>query len=210
MAGWSAFARRTGSLVLVLLLLVVSGCTTDPPPPPTPSASSAVARTTAEPVSSSEPVRVTPAQLTPENKRELESWPDLSLAVGTPVKVEADQIPTEGIRISRSYAKPLPAGASATLAFFDPTIQTWRAVPSVIASDRLSVSAVVHHLSVWTDFVGGVSECVQAAADCAYYHVGKIFSARAEAPTCRSGLNNGRPDWVDMVSFTSCRGTTPS
>lgn len=211
----SAFARRAGSL-LVLLLLSTAACTDDPPPPAAPHAASslsAVERTAVNLIGSSEPVRVTAAELTPENKRELESWPDLSVAVGTPVEVEAATIPADGIRILRRYATALPPGTTATLAFLDPDIQTWRAVPSTIAADRLSVSAVVHHLSLWTDFTSAVTDCAQAIGDCAYYHVGKIFSDRAEAPTCRSGLEKPaaqrRPDWVDTVSYIEFNRNNP-
>ncbi|WP_139210074.1 hypothetical protein [Microlunatus flavus] len=156
---------------------------------------------------------MTPVDVTPEVRHELESWPDLSLALGTPVDIEAGSIPSDGIRITRRYVNPVPAEASATLAYFDSDIQTWRAVPSTIAPDRLSVSAVVHHLSRWTDFTTAVGDCAKAIGDCGYYHVGKIFSDRAEAPTCRSGLQKPlterRPDWVDTVSFIELSRNNP-
>ncbi|MGO4602516.1 hypothetical protein [Terrabacter sp. 2YAF2] len=131
----------------------------------------------------------------------------LPVAVGQPIEITSSgPVGPAGVTITRRYNHPLPAGAAATLAYFDPTWQTWVAVPSTLSPDRTSVSATVHHLSLWDDFVSGTTQVVTnaatSAADWAYYQVGKVFDTRVDAPTCTSP----RPTWVkDVITIQANR-----
>ncbi len=137
--------------------------------------------------------------------RDLSGWGDLPMAVGRPSEIRIDgAIPPAGLRITRRYEKPLPPGATATLAYFSTDLDSWVAASSELAPDRTSVSAVVHHLSWWTDFVSGsqaamksMGDAAVGAADWAYYNVGKVFDTRVEPPQCSSK----KPQWVDTTTF---------
>ncbi|MBB2893728.1 hypothetical protein [Flexivirga oryzae] len=120
-------------------------------------------------------------------------------------------LPTGGIRLSRTYAQPLPTGVSATMAFYDEQWGAWHAVPSKLSSDRRTVTAVVHHLSLWTDITGAVekvkkavSDAVNSAANWAYYQVGKVFDTRVNPPSC-----SGTPDWVSSSVFIETDKNNP-
>ncbi len=127
------------------------------------------------------------------------------MAVGVPSEIGVvGDVPPDGIRLTRSYLAPLPADAAATLAYFDPELAAWRAVPSTVAPDRRSVSAVVHHLSLWTDFVSGTRDVLSTiqdkladAADWSYYQIGKVFDTRVDPPHC----SDGQPEWVKSAVF---------
>lgn len=200
--------------VLALTSVLLAGCThaeltPEDPARPAPARSSAAAtdplqRTSAVAVDGSVQVEVSSSKVTVQQRKAFATgWPKkLPVAVGAPVEVSAESIPETGIALTRRYSKPLPEGASATLAFYDSKLQGWRAVPSQLAGDRLSVSATVHHLSLWTDVVGLVggatdvaSTALADASTWAYVQVGAVFSTRADQPTCPSG----KPTWVDDV-----------
>ena len=142
-------------------------------------------------------------KLTAAQDAAMKNWGDFPIAVGEPVEVKLDgALPSQGVTITRTYTKPLPEDAAATIAYYDSSFDTWVAVPSTLAADRRSVSAVVHHLSLWTDIVGfgqgavdGVNTGLASAADWGYFQVGKIFDVRVDAPTC----DTGKPDWLDSV-----------
>jgi hypothetical protein len=143
------------------------------------------------------------------------------LLVGVPLRVDAAKIPNGGVLLRRSYPTPLPAGVTAMLAFYNSGLGAWQAVPSTVSADRMSVSATVDHLSVWTDIVGGtqdamgdlvaglqsvgdvvadvagaitsgVADGAAAAAGWAYNAVASVFDVHADLPSCTSGV----PDWV--------------
>lgn len=169
-----------------------------------PSATDPAGRTTAVASDGSIEVRIKPAQLDTAQRAGLTNdWPDeLSLAVGEPVELDADTVPDAGIVVTRRYSEPLPDQVTATLAFYDPDLPGWRAVASEVAADRLSVSATVHHLSRWTDFVGGLGDAAQTIGGYAaqggawlYTQVGKAFSTRIDQPRCK-GSDPTNPDWV--------------
>ncbi|WP_406832826.1 hypothetical protein ABEG17_08390 [Pedococcus sp. KACC 23699] len=126
----------------------------------------------------------------------------LPLAVGQPSDITSDgPIGPAGVTITRRYITALPADAAATLAYFDEAAQTWIAVPSTVARDRRSVSATVHHLSRWNDFVSAASATaaatIEGAADWTYFHFGQVFDVRADTPTCATP----RPGWVKDATF---------
>lgn len=148
---------------------------------------------------------VSEISLSTKEVEDLSSWGDLPMAAGRPSEIRIDGVmPPEGLRITRRYDGALPQEATATLAYFSTELNSWVAVPSEVAPDRRSVSAVVHHLSAWTDFVSGTQKAMKSigdaaagVADWAYYNVGKIFDTRVDAPQCSST----RPDWVDTTTF---------
>lgn len=199
-------------LVVVFALVVVAAVThvLDRPRPnhsnssSAPSATDPVGRTSAVAVDGSVKARIRAAKLNADQRGGLtDTWPDeLSLAVGEPVEIDADTIPDAGIVVTRRYIKPLPDQVTATLAFYDPELPGWRAAASQVAADRMSVSATVHHLSVWDDVVGGLSDVAQQTEGWAaeggtwlYTQVGKAFSTRVDQPRCK-GSDPTNPDWV--------------
>lgn len=195
--------------VTVFALVMLSACTQQDPPKP-----SAVARTTVTAPGATSSVTVEKAKLTGDETAAITSdWaPDLNLAVGQPVQISSSEaIPAGGITITRTYTTPVPEGWAATLAYYDTTLGTWHAVPSALSSDRKSVSAVVHHLSVWTDITGGLSDIGHAIADMAataadwgFYQVGKVFDTRVDAPECA-----GTPPWVRSTTFIATDRNNP-
>jgi len=83
--------------------------------------------------------------------------------VGVPVKVSlAGAFPSRGITLTRQYAAALPTGAAASFVYYDTTAGTWTAVPSTLSANRLTLTAVVHHLSWWDDVVAGTSSAIDA------------------------------------------------
>jgi hypothetical protein len=154
--------------VVVLALLIVAGCTKqapNPSPRPAPSSSPGSAAAPAKVVHGSisltsppagQTLAVKAAKLPSAAYEGLRRWTSLGVIVGTPFAAEADgTIPPSGVQISRSYPAPIPEGIAIQLAFFDPTLNGWRVVPSQIAPDRRSVSATVTHLSLWDDVIAG-------------------------------------------------------
>jgi hypothetical protein len=98
------------------------------------------------------------------------------------ITLSGDAVPAQGLTISRTLPAPLPAGHVAALAYFDATHNAWTAVPTTLSRDGRSVSAVVHHLSVW---------------DTIYYDMGSLLSVRRTAPTCVSPT----PSWLKSVNY---------
>lgn len=81
----------------------------------------------------------------------------------------------------------MPDGAAATFAFYDEELGAWHAVPSTLSADRTSLSATVHHLSLWTDIVSGSWASLKNASEWAFDQIGKIVDVRVDAPRCVSG-----------------------
>ncbi len=138
---------------------------------------------------------------------------------GTPMSVElAGEIPNTGVTLTRTYATPLPEAAAATFAFWNAEVESWQAVPSTLSDDRRTLTAVVHHLSWWNDFIAGgkevIDEIVEGAknagqavgewvndsatdfAEGLRWGVGNIFSTRVELPEC----DFPTPNWVQEIS----------
>jgi len=210
---------RMAVAVTVFALLMLSACTQHDQPKP-----AAVARTTVTTSGTTTSVIVEKAELTGDQTAAITSdWaPQLDLAVGQPVQISSSEpIPEAGITITRTYTNPIPEGWAATLAYYDTGLGTWHAVPSALSTDRKSVSAVVRHLSLWTDITGGLSSLGHAIADAGskaanwgYYQVGKVFDTRVDAPACA-----GTPAWVRATIFIGtdrnnpllfCAGQDPS
>lgn len=173
--------RRALTAATVLILLV-SGCTGTTPHP---SPSTASTTSSASPTSSSRAagptigrtsietptgwagtISLTPTTENPGMVAEGQAWMDQGVLIGMPFEATADTaLPQEGVVITRHYPVPLSEGLTATLAFYDETAKSWRAVPSQISADRMSVSARVHHLSVWDDFIAGAQERLEELRD---------------------------------------------
>lgn len=190
-------------LAIFTAALLLAACTSSADQSVSVSSRADVARTVVV-VAGGGRAKVTSPKLTVEHDAAMKDWGELPIAVGRPVEVALDvALPPEGLTITRTYEHPLPDDAAATIAYFDSTYGTWVAVASTVAADRKSVSAVVHHLSLWTDIVSfgqGAADAVKAglasAADWGYYQVGMIFDVRVDAPTCDSG----KPGWLDSVN----------
>lgn len=214
----SSRSRATWACILLALLLV-AGCSATgeanppskgPTPPPTPTevvegrGGVAVGRTQVRDASGDALLRISPPELTTEARESLSDWGDFPIAVGEPVTIEAPEgIPAAGVVITRTYDAPLPDGAAATLGYYDGDLGSWRAVPSQLADDRMSVSATVDHLSPWTDFVGGAQDAMarvgtSVSGGWAYHYVGSVLDTRVAAPEC----TRDRPAWVDDVVHT--------
>ena len=210
--------RRCCAIFVTVTCLLVTACTSGSPSSSgtrggSPAAQ-AVARTGAVAIESNQDPVITAAKLTADQATSLgKDWPtDLTLHAGLPVQVTLDgSIPTGGIKLTRTYKSALPDGVTATLAYYNEQLGTWLAVPSTLSEDRKSVTAVVHHLSLWTDVVGvvgpvtqGISSAVTSAADWAYYQVGKVFDTRVDPPTC-----SGKPEWLDSSAFIATDRNNP-
>ena len=159
-------------------------------------------------------LRVSTPELSQDANTSLTDWSDFPIAVGRPLQIEApDGLPPEGVTITRSYDSPLPEEAASTLAYYDDALGSWLAVPSTLAPDRRSVSATVHHLSVWTDFVGGtqqamaqVGKSLTDASEWAFFQVGKVFDTRVDPPQCDSPTP---PSWVKSTIFIETHRNNP-
>lgn len=109
---------------------------------------------------------------------------DANVDAGHPVhlSISGAELGPSGAVIHRVLDHALPKGSRATLAYFDAAHSAWRAVPSTLSADRRTLTARVHHFSVWDDIE---------------YAGGWLLDTRAGAPKC-----TGRPpDWVDDVTF---------
>ena len=141
--------RRVLAVGIVLTVLLATGCSSENlsgEQETLRTAAPAVARTSAVPVGSELPsVAVDEIKLSGVAQSTLlEGWGDLSLAVGEPVQITANgALPEGGVRLTRTYTRPLAAGQSATWTFFDEDLDSWRAVPSTLSEDRRSLTAVV-------------------------------------------------------------------
>lgn len=207
--------RRSLTWVLGLSVLL-SGCSLWPQPstPPPVIAPVVAGRTQVEGANGAVVgLSVSAVPLGRKELADLSGWGDFPMAVGKPSEIRRDRpIPAEGLRITRRFERALPKGASATLAYFNTEMDSWVAVPSSVAPDGKSVSAVVHHLSWWTDFVSGtqavmksIGDAAAGTADWAYYYVGKVFDTRVDPPKCSSK----NPGWVDTATFIETHRNNP-
>ena len=64
-------------------------------------------------------------------------------------------LPAGGVRLTRTYAAPLPTGVEASFVYFDPELSGWQVAASVLSEDRRTLTADVDHLSDWADVVFG-------------------------------------------------------
>ena len=85
------------------------------------------------------------------------------LVMGVPVEIAlSGEIPQDGVTLTRTYAEPLPAEATATFIYWDASLGSWVAAPSELSADRRTVTTVVHHLSWWNDLVGGTKDAIES------------------------------------------------
>jgi hypothetical protein len=99
---------------------------------------------------------------------------------GEPVglAVARGALPGGGVRLTRRLSSPLPRGSRATLAYYDSAHDAWIGVPTAVSADRLTLSATVHHLSLWDDIE---------------YGAGWLLDTRVSAPKC----DGARPKWIE-------------
>lgn len=172
-----------------------------------------VGRTAVRSADATQEFTITPRPLADAEKAALAALQGLPLAAGQPADITSPSaLPAEGVTITRTYAQPLPEGTAATLAFFDPDPGVWFAAQSTLSPDRRSVSAVVHHLSLWTDLVSGTQSVIDSmrtqvtdAVEWAYWGVGKVFDVRVDPPACDAG----QPSWVKSTTFIKTDKVNP-
>ncbi|TFD72130.1 hypothetical protein [Cryobacterium sp. Hb1] len=86
----------------------------------------------------------------------------IGAVVGVPVRIELDaEIPEHGVKLQRTYLTPVPDDAAATFIFFNEEFGAWEAVASELSPDRRTLTATVHHLSLWDDIVAGGQQSLQ-------------------------------------------------
>jgi hypothetical protein len=209
--------RSRRQLPLICVLLAMVGCTAQPLSSSGPASSGAAAsqgglvasgRTTVELPGSTQNIVLTEPALAQD---QLDSLKDLSaipseLTIGRPVEVVVTGIlPSGGAVLTRTYHSALPDGAAATFAFYDEELGAWHAVPSTLSADRTSLSATVHHLSLWTDIVSGSWASLKNASEWAFDQIGKIVDVRVDAPRCVSGA----PSWLASANFIQDGNANP-
>jgi hypothetical protein len=92
------------------------------------------------------------------------------------------QLGTGGAVVTRKLSAPVPVDQQASLAYFDETVRTWVAVPTVVSADRRQLTAHTAHFSIWDDI---------------YYGIGAGITKRADAPSC----SGATPSWVRDTTF---------
>lgn len=153
---------------LTLTALVLTGCSPAaralrPPDPVSVSGDGTVTNagftvTTADP---GQTVTLAPPTLDQAAYDSLLSWAESGAAVGSPVEVTLDgEVPDGGVTLTRTFPVAIPEDVAVTFVYHDDTIGEWRAVVSDISPDRLSVSATVDHLSIWTTITGGAQQAM--------------------------------------------------
>jgi len=80
------------------------------------------------------------------------------VTVGSPVfvRLAGSALGRGGATIQSRVSSPIPPGGRAVLAYFDPRLRTWVAVPTKLSGDRQTLSATIHHFSVWDTIDYGV------------------------------------------------------
>lgn len=151
--------RVASIAVIASVALVLSGCSLLPGQA-TPKATPLVATIPA----THQQVEVSAPTLSAPQLAGLESVGKLSAAVlGVPVQLSTKgSLPKSGAVLTRTYAAPLPKGATATFAYWNADLGAWLPVASTMSQDRRTVSATVHHFSFWDDFVVGADPAVSS------------------------------------------------
>jgi hypothetical protein len=166
--------------------LTLVACTYVPKPTDVPSPATPTANRVRHGPLTVESVRadqasVTASELSKPAVSGLKEWSHFGAITGVPIDISvAGPLPAEGVRLTRSYLVPLPEGATASFVFYNDTLGAWEAVPSEISADRRSVTAVVHHLSTWTDMIYGSKAALTTFTDKAQ-QAGQVIKDGAEA-----------------------------
>lgn len=117
-------------------------------------------------IGSTSMVHLTAAELSADADAGLRQWLAMGVLVSVPVQIGVvGGLPVKGVRLTRTYAAPLPPGAAASFVYFDPTLNTWRQAPSRLSKDRRNLSAQIHHLSLWSDIITGSPTVVTSARE---------------------------------------------
>lgn len=170
--GGRAWRMLAAGLVTIVM---VSACTGGEAPAPPPAGDEVLATgagsvqlgnlRVAVPGSARE-LSVAAPTLTAEQYGGLRDWLQTGAMAGAPVDITTPgDLAGDTVRLTREYAVPLPDGAAATLAYYEAALGAWLAVPSELSADRKSVTAVVDHLSLWTDFVATTEQAGQTFRD---------------------------------------------
>lgn len=152
------------------------------------------------------------AEPTPELLDTITTVVPTSYLAPTPLEISATgDILDAGVTLSWQLPAPLPEAAAATFAYFDEEIDAWVPEYTTISEDRLTVTALVHHLSVWDVFISATEDVVSAFGDylvdfgdayVAGWETGSqhlfrfshdLLGNAAANPVCSSDL----PSWVD-------------
>lgn len=211
--------RRVNTLFLAVLIAVaLTACTPQSSQPAAPSVTERPNAMQATIAGETQPT-LAPATLGTAEIAGISAMTDMGpFALSAPTEISYDgEIPPEGASLSKSYAAPLPPDATATFAYWDEEYETWAAVPSVLSSDRITLTASVNHFSVWTDFIAGsvstieqirndaqtagqaasewLNEGTSTVADALHWSLGNAFTKRVESPECTGPT----PDWVNEI-----------
>ncbi len=105
----------------VVACLLLAGCSSgDPAPTPTASAASLGRSDVTAPDGWDGTVTITAPQASDPLLTDTRALLDAGLMVGMPLEINADQdLPPQGVTITRTYPVPLGADMAATLAFFN-------------------------------------------------------------------------------------------
>ena len=120
----------------------------------------------AETPGASSVIEVSAPEITEAELEGLTTWWSMGALVTVPARFEVHGgMPAGGVRLTRTYAAPLPAGVEASFVYFDPTLRGWKLTESVLSADRRTLTAEVHHLSDWADIVFGGPGPMEVARD---------------------------------------------
>lgn len=156
-------------VVLVVFALAVTGCVGSTPPEP--KAETPVGIEIEQLDGSELPTaQIASPQFTNEALPALEeSIVSLPISLGldvifsAPVELTTDEpLPAEGVVLTKHFAEPIPREAVASFAYFNEELQTWIAVPTEVSADRRTLSATVHHFSLWTTFISGPQKVLES------------------------------------------------
>lgn len=81
-----------------------------------------------------------------------------------PVELTTEKPLTGKIKLTRTYAEALPAGAVATFAYYDKERQAWLPAQSELSADRKTLTAEVDKPYVYTDLVTGPQTVIDSVS----------------------------------------------
>lgn len=146
------------AVAAILALAGLSGCAPDEPDPGS--------RITVSVDGDLDAATVTAGTLTETSLAGLREATAAGAVIGVPTQIELDgEMPTTGVQLTRVYPEPLPEDTAAAFMFFNDELGGWQAVPSELSADRRTLTATVHHLSLWDDIVAGGEQALQSVVN---------------------------------------------
>ncbi|WP_394553364.1 hypothetical protein ACDF64_03165 [Agromyces sp. MMS24-JH15] len=169
----SSWLRIVAATVAALLAAAaLSGCA-----PEKPDAASSI---TVEVDGTAKKATLSAGELTEVSLAGLQEVTAAGAIVGVPTEIElAFDMPEAGVTLSRVYVDPVPEDAAASFMFFNENLGAWEAVPSELSEDRRTLTATVHHLSVWNDVIAGTQQAVMSVVAGAKAAGQKVAEANA-------------------------------